>query len=69
MAETVYIGRVFAVMLLDGGGIAPAVLEIPLLDDVDALAAGLDGAFGAEQVEGLLQIVGIDIGGAFDEAL
>ena len=54
MAVTVHVGRVLAKLHLDGGRVAAAVAEIPLLNDVDALAARLDGAVFAKEVKGFL---------------
>ena len=69
MAVTVHVGRVLAKLHLDGGRVAAAVAEIPLLNDVDALAARLDGAVFAKEVKGFLQVVGIDVGGALHDAI
>ena len=69
MAVAVHVGRVFAKLHLDGGGVAAAVAEIPLLDDVDALAAGLDGAVLPEEVKRFLQVMGVDVGGPLHDAV
>ena len=43
--------------------------EVPDVDVVGGFAAELDGAVLAEQVEGLLQILRVDVGGALDGSL
>lgn len=69
MAEAIDIRWVLMVSGLHLFSIIELVAEAPLLDDVHRLATCLNRPLLAKEVERLLKVLGIDVGGSFYEAV